>query len=95
MGNNRIQCDSGVTRHATGQHGSKQNTEGLVHYVISVATLATIRSGAATRRLVGRKVEQGEGWVKAQATNVQDYVKGRGEELCDRAKEVAETIGRA
>jgi hypothetical protein len=31
LGNNRIQCDSEATRHATGQHGSKQNTEGLVH----------------------------------------------------------------
>jgi gas vesicle protein len=61
---------------------------------IAVAVLFTPRSGPATRRLVGRTVEKGEDWMKNKATAAQEYVKGCGEELVDRAKEVAEVIGR-
>ena len=62
---------------------------------IAVGVLLTPRSGPATRRLVGRTMESGEDWVKSKATAVQDYVKGCGDELVERAKEVAEVIGRA
>ena len=61
---------------------------------IAVAILLAPRSGAATRRLLGRKVEKGEDWVKDKATAAREYVKGCAEELSDRAKEVAEVIGR-
>lgn len=52
------------------------------------------RSGAATRRLIGRKVEEGEDWMKDKAAATQDYVKGHGEELRDRVKQAAKVIGR-
>ena len=52
------------------------------------------RSGAATRRLVGRKVEEGKEWVKDKATAAQDYVRDHGEDLRDRVKEVDAVIGR-
>ena len=62
---------------------------------VTVALLLAPRSGAATRRLAGRQVERGEAWVKGKAAAAQDYVKGCGEEMCDRAKEVVEVMGRA
>ncbi|MGD0500622.1 MAG: YtxH domain-containing protein [Bryobacteraceae bacterium] len=61
---------------------------------IALTVLLAPRSGATTRRLIGRKVEEGEGWIKDKAAAAQDYVRGRGEELGDRVKEVAEVIGR-
>ena len=59
-----------------------------------LAVLFAPRSGAATRRLIGRKVEEGEEWVREKAAAAQDCVKGQVEGLCGRAKEVAEAIGR-
>jgi len=61
---------------------------------IGLAVLFAPRSGAATRRLIGRKVEEGQDWVKDKAAAAQDCVKGQVEELRGRVKEVAETIGR-
>ena len=61
---------------------------------IALTCLLAPRSGAATRRLIGRKVEKGEDWMKDKASAAQNYVKGCGEELSDRVKEVAEVIGR-
>jgi gas vesicle protein len=61
---------------------------------IAVAIFLAPRSGAATRRLIGRKVENGEDWVKDKATAPQEYARGCVEERCDRVKEVAEVIGR-
>jgi gas vesicle protein len=62
---------------------------------IVVTVLLAPRSGAATRRLIGRKAEEGKGWLKDQAAAAEDYVKGQGEQLRDRVKEVAEVIGRS
>ncbi|MGA2182624.1 MAG: YtxH domain-containing protein [Bryobacteraceae bacterium] len=61
---------------------------------IALTVLLAPRSGAATRRLISRKVEKGEDWMKDKAAAAQDYVRGHVEELRDRAKEVAEVIGR-
>jgi hypothetical protein len=61
---------------------------------IALTVLLAPRSGAATRRLIGRKVEDGEDWMKDKAVAAQDYVRGHGEELRDRVKEVAKVIGR-
>lgn len=60
---------------------------------IAVTVLLAPRSGAATRRLVGRKVEEGENWMKAKAAAAQGYVSSRGAELRDRVKEAAEVLG--
>ena len=62
---------------------------------IALAVLFAPLSGARTRRLITRKVEEGEDWMKDKAAAAQDYVRGHGEELRDRAKEVAEVIGRS
>ena len=61
---------------------------------IVFTALVAPRSGAATRRLIGRNVEEGKEWMKDKATAAQDYVRGCGEEVRDRVKEVAEVIGR-
>ena len=63
---------------------------------VAVALLLAPRSGAVTRRLIGSKVYRGKDWMKDKATMAQAYARDRGEELCDRAEEVAgELRGRA
>jgi len=62
---------------------------------VAAALLLAPHSGAATRRLIGRTVHEGEDWMKAKATAAQDYVKSHGADLRERAKEVAEVIGRS
>ena len=62
---------------------------------IALSALLTPHSGAATRRLIGSKVEEGEDWMKAKAAAAQDYVSSRGVELGNRVKEAAEVIGRS
>ena len=61
---------------------------------IAATVLFAPRSGAATRRLINRKVEEGEDWMKAKAVAARGYVTSRGAELRDRVKEAAEVIGR-
>lgn len=62
---------------------------------IALTSLLAPRSGAATRRLIGRKAEEGKGWMKDQAAAAENYVKGQGEQLRSRVKVVAEAIGRS
>jgi gas vesicle protein len=62
---------------------------------VALTALLTPRSGASTRRLIGRKVGEGTDWMKDKATAAKDYVKGHGEELRDRVKDVAEVMGRS
>lgn len=61
---------------------------------IAAAVLLAPRSGASTRRLIGRKVEEGEDWMKDKAVEAKVYVKCQAEKLGDRIKEVADSIGR-
>lgn len=61
---------------------------------IALTVLFAPRSGAATRRLIGRKVEEGQDWMTDKAGAAQDYLRDTGEELRGRVKEVAEVIGR-
>jgi hypothetical protein len=61
---------------------------------IGLTVLLAPRSGAATRRLIGCKVEEGEAWVKDKAAAAQDCVRGHVEDLRGRVHEVAEAIGR-
>jgi gas vesicle protein len=61
---------------------------------IAVMALFAPRSGAATRRLIGHKVDEGKDWVKDQALAAQDYVKDQGKELQNRVKEAAQAIAR-
>lgn len=62
---------------------------------IALTFLFATRSGAATRRLIGRKVDDGKDWVKDKAATAQDYVRGQREELRDQVKEAAAAIGRS
>lgn len=61
----------------------------------ALAVLLAPRSGAATRRMIGRKVEEGQDWVKEKAAEAQDYASSQGERLADRIRDVAEVIGRS
>jgi len=61
---------------------------------VALTILFAPRSGAATRRLIGRTVEKGEDWIKEKAATAQDFVKDHVEELRDRAKGVTQVVGR-
>jgi len=61
---------------------------------ISLAVLLAPRSGAETRRLIGRTVQGGEDWMKAKTTAAQHYVSSHGADLRERVKEAARVIGR-
>lgn len=61
---------------------------------IALAVLLAPRSGTATRRMIGRKVDESEDWMKAKAAAAQEYVSTQGEKLGERIKEAAEGIGR-
>jgi gas vesicle protein len=41
---------------------------------IALTVLFAPRSGAATRRLIGRKVQEGQDWMTDKAAAAQDYV---------------------
>lgn len=62
---------------------------------IAMAVLFAPRSGASTRRLIGRKVEEGEDWMKDKAAEAKVYARCHTEKLGDRIKEVADAIGRS
>lgn len=61
---------------------------------IAAAVLLAPRSGASTRRLIGRKVAEGEDWMKDKAAEAKVYVSCHAERLGDRIKEVAGGLGR-
>ena len=60
-----------------------------------MTALLAPRSGAATRRLIGHKIEEGDDWIKDKADTAQDFVRGHVDDLHDRVKEVAKVIGRS
>ncbi len=61
---------------------------------IALTLLLAPLTGAATRNLIGRKVKDGEDWVADKAATAKDYVLTQAAELRDRARDVAEVIGR-
>ena len=58
----------------------------------ALALLFAPNSGTATRRLIGRKLQDSGDWAKDQAAATQSYVRSRREGLRDRVKEMAEGI---
>jgi gas vesicle protein len=62
---------------------------------IALTLLLAPLSGAATRSLIGRKVKDGEDWVKDKAASAEDYVRTHGAGLRDGVKKVAEVITQA
>jgi hypothetical protein len=62
---------------------------------IALTALFASRSGAPARRLISRRVEEGQDWITDKAAAAQGYVRERGEELCGRVKEAAEVLGRS
>jgi len=62
---------------------------------VALTLLLAPRNGAATRNLIGRKVKEGEDWMKDKAGAAEDYVLTQGEGLRAGAKKVAEVIGRS
>jgi gas vesicle protein len=61
---------------------------------VALTLLFAPRSGASTRRLIGRTVKEGEGWVKDKSATAQDYVATKAAGLRDRAQDAAEAIAR-
>ncbi len=61
---------------------------------IALTLLLAPLSGAATRRLIGRKVREGEDWMKDTATTAREYVQTRGAGLREGIKEAAEVLAR-
>ena len=61
---------------------------------VGLTMLLAPRSGAATRRLIGRSVQEGDDWVQAKAAAAKGYAKRRGDELQQRVREVAAALGR-
>ncbi len=61
---------------------------------IALTLLSAPLSGAETRKLIGRKVKEGEGWVKGQAVAAEEFVHTTGTHLRDSAKDVSEILNR-
>jgi len=61
---------------------------------VALTVLLAPRSGAATRRLIGRAVHEGDEWVKTKAAEAKGYFKSQAEDLRQRAKDVAAVIAR-
>ena len=61
---------------------------------VALTVLLAPRSGAVTRRLIGRSVNEGTDWVKEKAAMAQACAKDYSAELRGRAAGVAEEIGR-
>ena len=59
---------------------------------IALTVFLAPRSGAAMRRLIGRKVERGENWIKETASAVQDCARDHIGDLRDRVKDAAEVL---
>lgn len=62
---------------------------------VALALLLAPLTGVATRSLIGRKVKDGEDWMKDKAATAKDYVLTRAAGLRDGVKEAAEAIGRS
>lgn len=60
---------------------------------IAVTLLLAPLSGAATRRLIGRRVKDGEEWMRSKAGAAKDFVRsyGAGSEDTKEAEAVART----
>jgi len=58
----------------------------------ALAVLLAPNSGAATRRLISRKVEEGRDMLKTQVAAGQDYIRTRGAELRERVKGAADAL---
>lgn len=50
-------------------------------------------SGKLTRKLIGRRAQKGQDWVRNQAEVAGDFVTSHAEGLRERVKEVGEVIG--
>ena len=62
---------------------------------VALTLLLAPMSGAATRKLIRRRVQDGGGWVKDKAEAAGDYVVTQGEGLRDRVKDAADAITRS
>lgn len=62
---------------------------------VAATLLLAPQSGTATRTLIGRKVKDGERWLKGKAIATEDYVLTRGADIRDRVKEVVEVGSRS
>ena len=59
---------------------------------VAVALLLAPLSGEATRSLIGRKVQDGENWMKDQKDEAQGYVRNQSAALRDKVNAVADVV---
>jgi gas vesicle protein len=59
---------------------------------VALALLFAPRSGEATRRLIGQKAKEGEGYLKNKGAAARDYVVSSGTEARNRVREAAQVI---
>jgi hypothetical protein len=57
---------------------------------VAVTLLFAPVSGRGARRLIGRRVKDGEDWVKSKAAEVEDYAVSAGAALRDRVRQATE-----
>ena len=59
---------------------------------IALTLLLAPRSGHATRNILGRKLKDGQAWIKENAAVAEDYALTNAKELSDRVKNLKESI---
>lgn len=59
---------------------------------VAVALLLAPLTGEATRNLIGRKVQEGETWIKDQKDEAQGYVRNQSAALRDKVNAVADVV---
>lgn len=59
---------------------------------IAVTLLVAPASGADSRRFLGRRLRDGEDWVRSKATEAEEYALSQTTALRDRVKEAAQVL---
>jgi gas vesicle protein len=59
---------------------------------VALTVLLAPRSGVATRRLISRKVEEGQAWIEQKVVSGEEYARAYGQQFRDRVQGVAKAI---
>ena len=59
---------------------------------IALTVLLAPRSGVATRRLISRKVEEGQDWMEQKLVSGEDYARAYGQQFRHRVQGVVKAV---
>lgn len=59
---------------------------------ITLTLLLAPRSGSETRNILGRKMKEGEAWVKEKASKAEDFASAGAKDLRERAENLTESL---